>query len=152
MPLTTIARLTWSQEGFVRNVVFRNVSQRVWRKSGYCQTVREQWRENQGLIKSTSTIISNTLWYVFFALSEIPWIPVSQHPMETRGNPASESTLICQVGIKMKRRRQFTISMRILKRWQRANQRRVITMRQTKIFLTISNMIISGEVKLFEFF
>ena len=51
----TIARLTWSQGGFVRNVVFRNVSQPEWRKSGYCQIAKERWRENLGLKKSIST-------------------------------------------------------------------------------------------------
>ena len=144
----TIARLTWSQGGFVRNVVFRNVSQPEWRKSGYCQIAKERWRENQGLIKSILEIyFLKKVMCILSALSEIPWIPVSQHPMETRGNPVLESTLICQVGSKRKRRRQLTLNLMILSRCPKAKMRRVITVRQTKILLTISNMTISGELQ-----
>ena len=70
MPLTTIARLTWSQEGFVRNVVFKNVLQREWRKSGFSRIMRELWRENHGRIKSTGPISTNIFCNVFFSFPQ----------------------------------------------------------------------------------
>ena len=139
MPLTTIARLTWSQEGFVRNVVFKNVLLREWRKSGFSRIMRELWRENHGRIKSTGPISTNILCNVFFSFPEILMIPVRQHPMETSGNQMSESTWIYQAGIKRKRRR-FIINMMIFSRGRRRLAK--------KSKRTISNMTISGEVKI----
>ena len=66
-------------------------------------------------------------------------IPVRQHQMETSGNRMSESTWICQAGIKRKRMR-FIINMMIFSRGRRRLAK--------KSKRTISNMTISGEVKI----